>query len=721
MADLALVDPEPPEDEDLPAEEKRPDRDRQLCGLKSIREQLLGGDEKPTGIFDDIEAGFVAQADRSNAIMDNWDAYKCRLGGGQYYNGNSKIFFPIIVDAIKARTTRFANQLFPQSGRYIDSFTANGDQPFAQIALMEHYVRRMRMKNTIVKPLLKNGDLEGNYTIYVDWKSATRKVMTKGFRPVMDQGEERPEYGEIEDVQEDEIEDAGPDIEVISDSDFLVLPVTCKTIDEALAQGGSVSVRRRYTKRMIKLMMEEGDIERKTGKAFLEAMSEVADLPGRRDTSKKVGEAAGIRVHKGVKTAVVCETWTRLKIPGGEMALCRVYFGGDDQILGCKRNPYWNDRCPVITEPLDRDSTSIKGRPPVADAMDIQIAANDMVNESVDVSNFAAMPIVAADPEKNSKSSTMVLGLGAVWDIDPKAIQMLEFPALYERLLPFIERLESTIFRNLGVNPSMLPQMTGKPGAKRNQAEVALELQVDLLTTADATSLVEDVLNQALLRFAEYDHQFRDRPLSVRAFGPMGQRANKEEISPTTLDNAYEFVWLGVEAARNAAMAQQQIAALATLMKIPPQMIPGYKIDLSAALQQIALTQFGPRIAPLTLISLKDQQSVSPEEEEEMLQEGFQVLPHPLDDDAKHLQVHMQAIQQGDPNGMRALHIQGHLAQRQAKAIAQQQQQIGAGAGGRPTVPGSQPGGPRPPVRTPGAIPQDQMSAAGAPQQPRKT
>lgn len=720
MAGLALVDP-PAEEEELPPSDARPDRDRQLCDLKSIREQLLGGDEKPTGIFDDIEAGFVAQADRSNTIMDNWDAYKCRLGGGQYYNGNYKIFFPILVDAIRARTTRFANQMFPQSGRYIDAGTANGDEPFAQIALMEHYVRRMRMKNTIVKPLLKNGDLEGNYTIYVDWKSITRKVMSRSFRPVNDQGEERPEYGEVEDVQEEDIEDAGPDIEVISDSDFLVLPVTVKSIDEAIQAGGSVSVRRRYTKRMIKLMMDEGDIGKKVGKAFLQSMSELADLPGRRDTAKRVCEAAGIRVHKGVKTAVVCETWTRLKIPCGETALCRVYFGGDDSILGVKRNPYWNDRCPVITEPLDRDSASIKGRAPTCDVFDLQLAANDLVNECMDVSSFAAMPIVAADPEKNTKSSSMVLGLGAVWDIDPHAIEFKEFPALYTRLLPLLDKVEGTIMRNLGVNPSMLPQMTGKPGAKRNQAEVALELQVDLLTTADAVSLVEDVLNQALLRFAEYDHQFRDKPMSVRAFGPMGQRANMEEISPITLDSGFWYVWLGVEAARNAAMAQQQIAALATLMKIPPDKIPGYKVDLSAALQQIALTQFGPRIAPLTLISLKDQQSVSPEEEEQMLEQGFQVLPHPFDDDAKHLQVHMPAMQQdGDSNGVRALHIQGHLAQRQAKAVAQAQQQQGP-TGQRAPQPGSMPGAPRPPVRVPGAINEDRMAAAGAPIQPRKT
>ncbi len=111
-----------------------------------------------------------------------------------------------------------------------------------------------------------------------------------------------------------------------------------------------------------------------------------------------------------------------------------------------------------------------------------------------------------------------------------------------------------------------------------------------------------------------------------------------------------------------------------------------------------------------------------------MLMSGFPVTVHPMDDDVDHLRKHMAAFQQlggDDEHGVWNLHIQGHNQQRQAKAIAAQQQGGGEGApqggGGRAPQPGSQPGAPRPPVRVPGAIPADQMNAAGAPQQPRKT
>jgi hypothetical protein len=154
-------------------------------------------------------------------------------------------------------------------------------------------------------------------------------------------------------------------------------------------------------------------------------------------------------------------------------------------------------------------------------------------------------------------------------------------------------------------------------------------------------------------------------------------------------------------------------------MKIPPQTIPDYKLDLSAALQSIVLTQFGPRIAPLTLRSIADEQTIPPEEENEMLDMGYELTVHPGDDDVKHIQVHMQDLQAlGDPTGHKMMHLNKHNMQRQAKATAaaQAQQQQGAG-GGRPPQPGAQPGGARPNRGPPGTIPQDQIPG----QMPRKT
>ena len=78
----------------------------------------------------------------------------------------------------------------------------------------------------------------------------------------------------------------------------------------------------------------------------------------------------------------------------------------------------------------------------------------------------------------------------------------------------------------------MMPNSSGRPGAKRNQAEIAQEQQVDILTTADAvTTLEEGILTPLMQRFAQYDHQFRDAPMTIRMFGEMGERAVMQRTS----------------------------------------------------------------------------------------------------------------------------------------------------------------------------------------------
>src|SRR5206468_9305409 len=139
-----------------------------------------------------------------------------------------------------------------------------------------------------------------------------------------------------------------------------------------------------------------------------------------------------------------------------------------------------------------------------------------------------------------------------------------QFPALWKDAIPLIQADTQTINQTLGVNPAMMPQQTGRPGARRNQAEIALEQSVDLLTTAEACTVLEEGILTPVVgeRFVEYDHQFRDEAVTVRAFGEMGLTAKMEQIEPIQLNNRLEFTWFGVEQARSAQAMQQQVAFL---------------------------------------------------------------------------------------------------------------------------------------------------------------
>ena len=99
----------------------------------------LGVTKRCLEIYKTVERGFQDQWERGNSQMDYWDIYNCQLGPNQFYSGNSKIFAPIVHDAVNARKTRFVNQIFPQSGKHIE-VSASEDKPQAIMSLLEFYI-----------------------------------------------------------------------------------------------------------------------------------------------------------------------------------------------------------------------------------------------------------------------------------------------------------------------------------------------------------------------------------------------------------------------------------------------------------------------------------------------------------------------------------------------------------------------------------------------------
>lgn len=693
-------------------------RSTELSTKPKIREHLLK-------LFAEVEKGFTDQKERIDANLDYWDIYNNVLGPKQFYNGTSQIFVPITSGAIKARKTRFTNQIFPQVGRYVEVTTANGDIPHATMALMEHYVRRARLRTQIVPALSIAGDVEGQMTIYVGWRETKRHTVSRETKPVEVADIAFEELGEVEDIRDEDVTDAGPYVEIIPDADFLVLPVTVDSLEECLEQGGSVTIIRRWSKSKIREMIDDEEIVEDSGESLLEGMT-VKEGPGKgADTKKEIASAAGIRQAGSGFYAQVYETWCRIRVED-EKRLVRAYYGGDDQILGCKLCPYWNDRIPVISGAVDKSPGVFKGKSLIHDVMDLQIFANDTVNEGADTAHFSAMPIILTDPAKNPRTGTMILGLAALWETSPNDTKFAEFPPLWKDAFERVAAIKNQIFETLGVNPSMLPQQTGTKAGKRNQAEIAMEQQVDILTTSDSViNIEEQILTPMLQRFAEYDHQFRDDAITIRSFGELGLRARMEEIPPIQMNKRYEFRWFGVEAARNAQQVQQQIGFLNVIKQIPPGAMPGKKIDIAPLVVQITENILGPRMAPLTIIDLREQLSQDPEQENEMLEGGFEVPVSPMDDDQKHIQVHQKLMAGGDPTGMVRVHLQKHMQQMQMKALAAAQQAAPPMApqqrGGGGPQPGSMPGQPHAAKQPPGAIHQDRLPSAGVVTMPRKT
>jgi len=683
----------------------------------AVKEELLK-------LYKDVEEGFRDQWTRSNDQLDWWECYNCVLSTKQFYVGNSKIFVPIIHNAINARKTRFTNQIFPQAGRYVEVTSSDGTKPDALMSLAEFYVRKAKLRTKVMPALCKAGDIEGHYHIYVSWCSRKRNVVWRApVVPELAEGVPNPASAPVMDIHVEEVEEGHPEVEVIADSDVLVIPQTSDTLEEALDNGGSVTVLRRWGKAKIKKMMDEGAIRKDMGKALIGEMQKKAP-PEDVNQAKKQVDAAGIKGGEK-KYALVYETFTMLEVKGKHL-LCQAFFGGADRILGCRRNPLWCDRLPLISAPVEKVAGAFKGRSKVADCADMQYAANDAINEAWDSAGYSLMPVVMTDPAKNPRIGSMVLSMAAVWETSPSDTQMLSFPQLWQSGFELVNQCKAEVSQTLSVSPAAITQGGMATRTKPNQAMVAQEQQIDILTTADSVTVIEEgILTPMVALFIELDHQYRDEDVTVRGFGEMGLRAEMEKIPPVQMDRHYQFRWFGVEQARGAQQIQQQIAAMNVLRGIPPQQMNGYQINLVPAITNLVESTFGPRLAPLIFVPPDQQLPVPVETENMLLAEGFEVPTHQMDDDKQHVEQHMRLLQhlqmtgEGKSNKKIQTHIMRHVQQAQAKQMAAMQAQQGqpgqpgtpGGAGpGVPGTPriGAQPGQPRM-QGPPGSIHQDQL------------
>jgi len=673
------------DDQDETGTPETDERAKDISRRAGVRKQLVD-------LFAEVEQGFSDQAGRADELEDYWDIYNTKLNGRQFYDGNSKIYVPIVHNAVNARKTRFVNQMFPTNGRNVEVISQDGELPYAEMSLLEHYIGKGQLRTKVMPALMVNGDVEGQYSLYVSWEKRTRNVTWRTTEAPELDGKPNPAAEPVETIKHKTITDQMPQVEVLKDSDVLVLPTTADSIPEAIAAGGSVTIIRRWTKAKVRQMIREGVVRKDVGEALIGQMSAEKPAGVKNDVHL---EAAGIKRDGGLVFALVYQTWSILKIKirkddeEGDRILCEAFFGGENQYLGARRNPLWSDKVPVLSVPVEKISGSFKGVSKIKPVADIQYFANDSINEAADSAAYALLPIVMTDPAKNPRIGSMVLSLAAVWETSPQDTQFAEFPQLWENGFKMVAAAKAEVAQTLSVSPAAITQGGGAT-SKPSQAEVAQEQQIDILTTADAVTIVEEgILTPLLELFVEMDHQYRDDPILVKQFGKMGVEAKMEEVPPIQFDTKFQYRWFGVEQARSAQQIQQQIAGMNVIRGIPPQQLNGYKVNLVPVVTQLVENTFGPRLAPLIFLSPEQQMPVPAEQENALLISGFEVPTHEMDDDAAHIQAHAQILKDSEgknaPNARKTqAHIWAHMQQ------MQQKQQAAVAPQGEPGIPGGQ-------------------------------
>lgn len=660
--------------------------------------------ERCCKLYDQVLTGFREEKkDQNDSIEECWDIYNCELGDNQQYDGDSQIYEPIVHDAVEARRKRFTGMTFPNVGNNLEVISEQGDMPQATMSVLQRYIKDTNLR-AVASVLYLNGDVEGQWSVMPGWKRKERKITRKVQKTVDGTTEE------YSDVEQETIIDEGPELTVIPAQDLWVFPATVSDIQDAEI----VAIATRLTTDAIDDMVTEG--------IFLK--SQVAQLTRDAGDEKSIWAAksrtaeAGIKMKAGQKFALIYMIFTKLKLDG-EKKPAIVYMGSSDNVLGIIANPYWNQKIPVISEPVDKVAGSFWGRSKIKTVAPLQYELNDITNMGMDSAMYSLMPIVMTDPLKNPQYSSMVMAMAAVWSTSPNDTKVIEMPPLYQHALTLKGAIKQQIMESMEVNETMLG---AAPAGRKNAQAIGAQSQEAMATIGDVVKRFElGVMNRIIEWFYDMDLQFRDEDLAVIIDGDHGVQSIVEKIPPQQVGHRYWFKWLGADKAISAQNNQQLISWMNVLRGLPPQVLNGRKLDLGPMIDFLNEAICGPTMAQNVLIDERSKISVPPDMENEFMVNNIPAFVCELDDDVEHIRTHQMGAQiTGDPNGKFRVHIEDHI-----KAIQAKQQQpkpqgypgipgsLG-GPGGPPGVagtprPGAVPAGPRNGQNPPGAINPDQM------------
>jgi len=586
--------------------------------------------------------------------------------------------------------------------------------------LLEHYIRKTDLRTTVRSDLIA-GDVTGQWNLMIDWTRSERTVTKLVKRnPIVQQidGEKVDELDiqdpttEDEETEDEEVVEEGPEIIDFATEDLAVIPPTCTNLQKAKV----VAVRVRMSKEKVQEMVDEG-VFILPEKSEIEDFCQPDNLRDKHNPTKIQTKGAGVKTKGTDKFALIYVGYTKMDLGGERKDEAIVYYAGPDVILGIIKNPLWSGKRPILSAPVDRVQGSFFGRSKIEPVKFLQWNLTDFWNMGQDSAMYGLLPVFAVDPLKNPVWQQMVVGLAAMWPIAPEGVKTIEFPQLWKEAGQICDLMKRQIWESLDVNEMMMGKMPA--GRKNNQMMGAMQQEQSTNIVDHASRYEEVMLNPLLEMLFEFDQQYRTAEVMIEQRGEIGVQAMLREIPVPQWGEKYYFRWVGTEFMMGTQRMQQQIAWMNVLKGIPPQMLNGRTLDVTPILEAGTENLFGPEMAPRILIDKRNQFTIDPDIENEMLHNGFGVTVHEADDDSVHLQSHMKgASLAGDPLGLFKTHMMMHAQQLQKKREMQAGQPGGApggpggagpGVAGAPR-PGAMPGQPRPMQQPPGAVGADQMA-----------
>jgi hypothetical protein len=672
-----------------------------------------------------VQKEYENQEERADDIEEYWNIFNAQPDDNLQYIGNSSTYVPVVRDCVKARAKRTLKQLFPVNHKHVDGISSDGQTPYTQLSLLEHYIRKLKLKSICRSDLIA-GDVTGQWGLYVDWTKSYRRVTELVRRnPIIEQIDgENVEDLELEDTlneeestEERDVCEEGPEVVDFATEDLAVIPPTCMDLQRAKA----VSMRLRMSEEKVLEMVDEG-VFILPDNTEIKEFCKPDQAREKKSPVKKAVKDAGVCTEGTTKYALIYEVHCKLDLGGESKEAAIVYFGGENLIVGIIKNPLWSGKRPIISEPVERRSGSFFGKSLIEPVKFMQWNLVDAWNMGQDSAMYTLLPIYKVDPLTTPQWAQLTAGLGAIWPVAPDNVDIIKMQQLWKDSMQQCEAIKRQIWESLDVNEMMMGKMP--QGRKNNQLMGAMQQESAISISDNGERYEEVMLNPLCEMLFEFDQQFRTTSVEIESRGEIGAKAAIESIPVQQWGERYFFRWSGTAFMQSMQRMQQMIGAMNVVKGVPPQMLNGRRFDATPILEILIENVFGPEVAPRIFVDTRNMFTVDPDTENEILHNGMDVMVHEADEDPQHLQAHMKgAALAGDPAGKFKAHMAMHMQALQKKremAMAQQQQmQKGApggpgagqpGAAGAPR-PGAMPapGGARPAQNPAGAINADAM------------
>ena len=671
----------------MPTPYDQPEPQGPISGIEPVEIKNYAGNDK---VVTDIKKFFPiinkARENRRSKVEQDWDRYRDVYNMRRsisFYDGRSKLFLGILKDAVDTLTRIAKDALL--SDPYVSVETPiPGKFKDVAVDFYKSLLEDQAKIRTKISMLLRQLYIVGTTCAKFGWSEVVRKVKYR----------EKDETGKLVIKTKDQYECYGPTFDVIDMAHVYVWPETAVDFQGLrMVWEDSTTTFDKLRTKAKKGWYDEINVE--------EAIANKKDeLETKKRANSQTAKESGYSDTLADDELDITELWVKYRLPNAEKDedetwVWVTYCG--ESILRVQENPWWFNTPPYLFAALFREHDYFYGHGVVEGLESWQYMANDLTNQTMDVTTYSLNPITVLDPNLVDDPDLYQFEPMAKWLIAPDAVHFERPPSQLSieglNMVRFlINIMQEQSKANAIVSGSPREGLGRAVGTATGVSQLAASGNAAVL---DQVEEIEAQMMTPLLKMNEIAcHQFMDAAMIIRQMGPDGALLTDQIVEPQDLVLSTDLRWVAsLRLREKMSKSQQMLNLLNIAVGIPPELqrAQGFKINYKELLTDSAAgigVENASRYVEDITVSLP---GIPPELERELCNAGRKVeapAGMPIEFYVARIQAHMMLPM---PNSelaklrvMELIHSYQAQIEAQQKIMLMQAQQAQDAMGGTP-------------------------------------